>query len=251
MPPQGFFQTPATMPQVTEKSTMSAYVAQRLQSATLEPFSGANDNNATAWIQSAQSKLTQMEYPNHFWIEEISIQLTHNAGTWCNKWHKDHTMKYWDTFKQEIWAQVVLKDTALMIIRQVKNLTQTGTVKELTCAYEELCLHKILGTIGLQEQDKKLQQFPLIGETAAKHPAKETKSKTLNFGKNRLYTLAARQAWWLACCQPVPQPAAGWGNCPLGIPERQFPQTQKWGNCYPILEPTKFGGGLQDAQHDN
>ncbi|KAJ9087161.1 hypothetical protein DSO57_1035969 [Entomophthora muscae] len=27
-----------------------------------------------------------------------------------------------------------------MIIRQVKNLTQTGTIKKLTCAYEELCL---------------------------------------------------------------------------------------------------------------
>ncbi|KAJ9068873.1 hypothetical protein DSO57_1024310 [Entomophthora muscae] len=33
-----------------------------------------------------------------------------------------------------------MKDTALVIIHQVKNLTQTGTVKELTRAYEELCL---------------------------------------------------------------------------------------------------------------
>ncbi|KAJ9065627.1 hypothetical protein DSO57_1017558 [Entomophthora muscae] len=73
-------------------------------------------------------------------IAEISIQLTHNADTWCDKWHKEHAKKNWDTFKQDFLARFVLKDTALMITRQVKNLTQTGTMKELTHAYEELQL---------------------------------------------------------------------------------------------------------------
>ncbi|KAJ9066378.1 hypothetical protein DSO57_1010120 [Entomophthora muscae] len=57
----------------------------------LEPFAGANNDNSAAWIQSAQSKLAQMKYPQQFWIAEISICLTHDAGTWCNKWHKEHT----------------------------------------------------------------------------------------------------------------------------------------------------------------
>ncbi|KAJ9085347.1 hypothetical protein DSO57_1014972 [Entomophthora muscae] len=37
-------------------------------------------------------------------------------------------------------GKISVTDTALMIIQQVKNLTQTGTVKKLTCAYEELRL---------------------------------------------------------------------------------------------------------------
>ncbi|KAJ9083269.1 hypothetical protein DSO57_1036356 [Entomophthora muscae] len=78
---------------IPDKNTMPAYVAQRLQSAALESFAGANNNNAAAWIQSAQSKLAQMECPQQFWIVEISIYLTHNTGTWCNKWHKEHTEK--------------------------------------------------------------------------------------------------------------------------------------------------------------
>ncbi|KAJ9053138.1 hypothetical protein DSO57_1027235 [Entomophthora muscae] len=128
MSAQGFFQAPSSMPQPVNKTTMPAYISQRLQSAALEPFARANNNNAAAWIQSAQSKLAQMECPQQFWIAEISICLTHDAGTWCNKWHEEHTNKSWDIFKQDFLARFVLKDTALMIIRQVKNLTQTGTV---------------------------------------------------------------------------------------------------------------------------
>ncbi|KAJ9055825.1 hypothetical protein DSO57_1039211 [Entomophthora muscae] len=79
---------------------MPAYVAQRLQSAALEPFARANNNNAAAWIQPTKSKLSQMECLQQFWIAEISIQPTHNTGTWCNKWHKKHTKKNWDTFCQ-------------------------------------------------------------------------------------------------------------------------------------------------------
>ncbi|KAJ9079780.1 hypothetical protein DSO57_1031951 [Entomophthora muscae] len=82
-----------------------------------------------------------MEFLQQFWISEISIYLTHNAGTWCDKWHKEHTKKNWDTFKQDLLARFVLKDTVLMIIRQLKNLTQTGTMKELTRTYKELQLH--------------------------------------------------------------------------------------------------------------
>ncbi|KAJ9057608.1 hypothetical protein DSO57_1020871 [Entomophthora muscae] len=97
MSAQGFFQAHTTIPQVTDKSIMSAHVSQQLCSAALESFSGANDNNATAYMQSAQNKLAQMKCPHHFWIAEISICLTHNAGTWCNKWHKEHANKNWDT----------------------------------------------------------------------------------------------------------------------------------------------------------
>ena len=103
MSAQGFFQAPASMPRPTDKNTMPAYISQRLQSAALEPFAGANNNNASSWIQSAQSKLTQMECPQKFWITEISIQLTHDTGTWCNKWHKEHTLKDWDTSNMTSW----------------------------------------------------------------------------------------------------------------------------------------------------
>ncbi|KAJ9062286.1 hypothetical protein DSO57_1012289 [Entomophthora muscae] len=78
-----------------------------------------------------------MECPQQFWIEEISIQLTHDAGTWCNKWHEGHTEKDWDIIKQDFLARFVLKDTKLIIIYKVKNLNQTGTMKEPTCAYKE------------------------------------------------------------------------------------------------------------------
>ncbi|KAJ9060102.1 hypothetical protein DSO57_1034441 [Entomophthora muscae] len=137
---QGFFQTPSLMLQPADKTTMPAYVAQRVCSTALEPFARANDNNAAVWIQSTQSKLAQMKCPQQLWIAEISICLTHDAGTWFDKWHKEHTDKNWDIFKQDFLERFVLKDTALMIIHQVKNLTQTGTVKELTHAYKELCL---------------------------------------------------------------------------------------------------------------
>ncbi|KAJ9060718.1 hypothetical protein DSO57_1027932 [Entomophthora muscae] len=129
---QGFFQAPTTVPQATDKSIMPANIAQRLWSAALEPFSGANNNNATAWIQSAQSKLAQIECLQGFWIAEISIQLTYNSGTWYDKWHEDHTEKDWYIFKQDFLEKFMLKDTTLMIIRQVKNLTQVDMVNKLT-----------------------------------------------------------------------------------------------------------------------
>ncbi|KAJ9055651.1 hypothetical protein DSO57_1001631 [Entomophthora muscae] len=69
----------------TEEGTMPAYMAQQLWCASLEPFAGANNNNATACIQSAQRKLAQMKCPQNFWITEISIHLIHDTGTWCNK----------------------------------------------------------------------------------------------------------------------------------------------------------------------
>ncbi|KAJ9084181.1 hypothetical protein DSO57_1027120 [Entomophthora muscae] len=56
------------------------------------------------------------------------------------KWHEDHPEKDWGTYKRDFLARFVMKDTALMIIRQVMNLTQAGTVKELTRAYKEPCL---------------------------------------------------------------------------------------------------------------
>ncbi|KAJ9048269.1 hypothetical protein DSO57_1036742 [Entomophthora muscae] len=31
--------------------------------------------------------------PAHFWIADISFFLTHNTGTWCNKWKEDLTKK--------------------------------------------------------------------------------------------------------------------------------------------------------------
>lgn len=137
---QGFFQMPSAIPRSADESIMPAHVAQRLRSAALEAFAGANDENAAAWIQSAQSKLSQIECPTRFWIAEISIRLTHDAGTWCDEWHKANEEKDWDKFKTDFLARFVMKDTALMIARNVKNLTQTGTVKELTRAYEELRL---------------------------------------------------------------------------------------------------------------
>ncbi|KAJ9072052.1 hypothetical protein DSO57_1031151 [Entomophthora muscae] len=127
MSAQGFFQAPSLMPQPADETTMPAYIVQRLQSTALEPFAGANGDNTATWIQSAQRKLAQIECPQQFWITEISICLTHDAGTWCDKWHKKHTDKNWDIFKQDFLTRFVLKDTALMIIHQVKNLTQTGT----------------------------------------------------------------------------------------------------------------------------
>ncbi|KAJ9076726.1 hypothetical protein DSO57_1023472 [Entomophthora muscae] len=141
-PPSGWIpdKMAATISKPTDKNTMSAYIAQRLQSAALEPFARATNNNTTTWTQSAQSKLARMKCPQQFWIAEISIQLTHNTDTWCNKWHKEHTDKNWDTFKQDFLARFMLKDTVLMIICQVKSLTQTGTVKEFTRTYKELQL---------------------------------------------------------------------------------------------------------------
>ncbi|KAJ9050221.1 hypothetical protein DSO57_1016549 [Entomophthora muscae] len=228
---QGFFQAPASMPRPTNKSAMPAYVPQRLQSVALEPFARANNNNAATWIQYAQSKLAQMECPQQFWIAEISIHLTHDAGTWCNKWHKEHTDKNWDTFKQYFLAIFVLKDTALMIIHQVKNLTQTGTVKELTCAYKyrnipdnTLVQDNILCTIKRDKQNKKWQQFPLIGETAAKSWGQETKIKNKNFNLDRFYTpsagrtpncqtpAASQPPPPTHSCQPVPHPGRQMGK---------------------------------------
>ena len=43
---QGFFQMPSTIPCSAYKSIMPAHVAQQLQSAALEAFAGANNENA-------------------------------------------------------------------------------------------------------------------------------------------------------------------------------------------------------------
>ncbi|KAJ9063350.1 hypothetical protein DSO57_1001255 [Entomophthora muscae] len=57
-----------------------------------------------------------------FLIAEIFICLTHDAGTWCNKWHEDHTKKDWDTFKRDFLARFLMKDATLIIILQVKKV---------------------------------------------------------------------------------------------------------------------------------
>ncbi|KAJ9078345.1 hypothetical protein DSO57_1007382 [Entomophthora muscae] len=58
----------------------------------------------TAWIQSAQSNLAQMECPQSFGIAEISFQSTCNTGTWCYKWHEDCPKKDWDTVKVHMFG---------------------------------------------------------------------------------------------------------------------------------------------------
>ncbi|KAJ9055144.1 hypothetical protein DSO57_1007368 [Entomophthora muscae] len=72
---QGFFQALTTIPQVTDKSTMSAHVAQKLCITALEPFSGANENNTTAWIQSSHNKLAQMECPQRSGLQRFPSAL--------------------------------------------------------------------------------------------------------------------------------------------------------------------------------
>ena len=64
MSTQGFFHALSSIPQPTDKNTMPSYVAQRLQSAALEPFAGANNNNAATWIQSAQSGFGLQKSPS-------------------------------------------------------------------------------------------------------------------------------------------------------------------------------------------
>ncbi|KAJ9060816.1 hypothetical protein DSO57_1026864 [Entomophthora muscae] len=108
-----------------------------------------------------------MKCPQQFWIAEISICLTHDAGTWCNKWHKEHTEKDWDTFKQDFLARFALKDTTLMIICQVKNLTQTDTVKEfvVNAAIHHVLILPLLGYF----EDKSLSfAFSLQNEAGSK-----------------------------------------------------------------------------------
>ncbi|KAJ9069525.1 hypothetical protein DSO57_1017684 [Entomophthora muscae] len=43
---QGFFQAVSSMPRPADKTTMPAYVSQRLCSSALKPFAGANNDNA-------------------------------------------------------------------------------------------------------------------------------------------------------------------------------------------------------------
>ncbi|KAJ9077109.1 hypothetical protein DSO57_1019845 [Entomophthora muscae] len=114
-----------------------------------------------------------------------------------------------------------------------------------------VCKDKLLGAIKLKSKIKKLQQFPLIGETAAKQQAKESKIKKWDVEKNGLYTLAAdhaaghpqaaRRAWWLACTRLPPAsggvhpPMAGlsiptkWGNSPIGNPQKAISPNPKGG----------------------
>ncbi|KAJ9052722.1 hypothetical protein DSO57_1031410 [Entomophthora muscae] len=115
-----------------------------------------------------------------------------------------------------------------------------------------LCQDKLLCAIELKEQNKILQQFPLIGETATKRQAKESKIKKCNFGGNgfipQLWT--ARPA--ASCPQAARQPASQRGDSApsrrdclplpngeivsLGTPKRQFPQTPKEGELLPKIE---------------
>ncbi|KAJ9067095.1 hypothetical protein DSO57_1003008 [Entomophthora muscae] len=91
---------------------------------------------------------------------------------------------------------------------------------------------KLLSAIELKEQNKKLQKFPLIGETATKRRAKDSQIKEFDFEKDGFYTPPAvcrLHAQLLgacrphakpdslpahACRQPVPQPASGGQRTP-------------------------------------
>ncbi|KAJ9089546.1 hypothetical protein DSO57_1011832 [Entomophthora muscae] len=138
-----------------------------------------------------------------------------------------------------------------MELRKKRNLYSFGCSGVRNIPDSTLCQDKLLCAIKLKEQNKKLQQFPLIGKTATKHQAKESKIKKWNFGENRFYTLAADRA---AGCQP----ASGRQRIPHNgtvhprqmrkspnweTPKGNFPKPKRRENCCPNLESTKFGRG--------
>ncbi|KAJ9090534.1 hypothetical protein DSO57_1001504 [Entomophthora muscae] len=116
----------------------------------------------------------------------------------------------------------------------------------------------ILCPINLKSQNKKLQQFPLIGETAAKQQVLNEEIKNLEIQKFGFYTRpratrpAARRL-----PAPITQPASrGWrtlhsrtvhprqiGKLPNWETQKgNFPKPKCRGKCCPNLESTKFGG---------
>ncbi|KAJ9050685.1 hypothetical protein DSO57_1012224 [Entomophthora muscae] len=113
----------------------------------------------------------------------------------------------------------------------------------------KLCQDKILCAIDLKSQDKKLQQIPLIGETATKQPADKKEFKNLKVLKSEFYTPAADCAasCQLPACQPnaqpgiLPAPASQSPSQPAGggaPPTVGLSTPTGWGNCQ-IRKPKK------------
>ncbi|KAJ9074524.1 hypothetical protein DSO57_1005547 [Entomophthora muscae] len=129
----------------------------------------------------------------------------------------------------------------------------------------------ILCTINCEKQNKKWQQFPLIGETAAGSQGQKIRIKNNNFNLDRFYTLsvgraasrptasrmpAAHWAWRLTrACLPAPTShppttssqsptqAAKWGNCQKGKPKKAIsPNLNGGGTAAQIWNLPNLGG---------
>ncbi|KAJ9081575.1 hypothetical protein DSO57_1013281 [Entomophthora muscae] len=53
-------------------------------------FAGLHQENTNLWIQSTQSKFTQVGYPRRLWASEISLCVTGAALHFVSKWLKPH-----------------------------------------------------------------------------------------------------------------------------------------------------------------
>ncbi|KAJ9051066.1 hypothetical protein DSO57_1008329 [Entomophthora muscae] len=120
-----------------------------------------------------------------------------------------------------------------------------------------------LCTINCKKQNKKWQQFPLIGETAAGSQGQKIQIKNKVFNWTGFIPVCGLRGWLpavrtpnrqapaepgglpaRACCQPVPHPGCQMGKLTKGETQKgNFPKPKWRGNCCPNLESTKFGGG--------
>ncbi|KAJ9052376.1 hypothetical protein DSO57_1034884 [Entomophthora muscae] len=108
---------------------------------------------------------------------------------------------------------------------KINQVSETSTSKEFLYIF---FVRKIPDNTGVQEvalsthqnnkQNKKGQQFPLIGETAAESRAFKTGIKNNFFDSDRFCTPSAGRT---PDRQPATQPLpAEWGNCQKGNPEK-------------------------------
>ncbi|KAJ9055300.1 hypothetical protein DSO57_1005127 [Entomophthora muscae] len=102
----------------------------------------------------------------------------------------------------------------------------------------------ILCTINCKKQNKKWQQFPLIGETAAGSWGNKTRIKNNNFNLDRFYTPSAGRA---AGCQASNPSLPASPRLPTTA-SQSHTQAVKWGNCQKgkpknAISPNPNGGG--------
>ncbi|KAJ9069766.1 hypothetical protein DSO57_1015261 [Entomophthora muscae] len=142
-----------------------------------------------------------------------------------------------------VWSSILALQIPAKPLNSLKDLAHTVDERFVLVNIPDNTLGQdnLLSAIELEDQNEKLQQFPLIGETAAKRQTKDSKIKKCVFEKDGFYTPAARRAWGLARTRPPPASRgqciptarvggpAGWGNCSMGKPKKAISLTPKGG----------------------
>ncbi|KAJ9090019.1 hypothetical protein DSO57_1006721 [Entomophthora muscae] len=103
-------------------------------------FAGLHWENATLWINSTQSKFTQVDYPCRLWTSKVALCVTGAASHFVSEWLDKHPdqKENWEVFKAVFLERFTMKDSNMVIMTELRTFKMTGIIEDYIAEYEVL-----------------------------------------------------------------------------------------------------------------